>query len=205
MQEILLSDLPKDLRKLLQQILYWGVRNAYELPVMFQPISDDSFEPTYAQALHAIEIMEKTLLEDKIYYGLAPNIADLINFTAWTIENWLADSDAPSPELAFEEVSFKTGISVTPTTVLKMKKLAHRLCAYSELYRTCTVTDSLDDQNFPKFMEAFNEALTKAGSNKVLDYGQNNIGIVIADTLYEFTPNHSFITGLYASTHRFMG
>ena len=53
-------------------------------------------------------------------------------------------------------------------------------------------------------MAAFNKALVNSGSAKAVNYGQNNIGIVIADTLYDFAPAHSFITGLYMSANRFM-
>lgn len=204
MSEILLEELPEKLQSLLTQVLHWGIKNAHELPVMFPPISDDSFVPTYPQALHAIEIMEKTLSENKICFGLTANIADLVNFAAWTIENWIEGSDAPSQELAYEEASFKTGILVTPITVPTLRKLARDICAYSELYRTCVVSDAVDDKNFPKFMTAFNKALVNSGSAKAVNYGQNNIGIVIADTLYDFAPAHSFITGLYMSANRFM-
>jgi hypothetical protein len=204
MQEIPLDTLPEKLQNLLVQVLHWGIKNAHELPVMFTPISEDSFAPTYPQALHAIEIMEKTLSENKICFGLAPNIADLLNFSAWTIENWIAGSDAPSQELIYEEAAFKTGIMVTPLTVITLRQLARTICAYSELYRTCPVSDSVDDKNFPKFMAAFNKALTSSSSAKTFDYGQNNIGIVIADTLYDFSPAHSFITGLYVSANRVM-
>lgn len=204
MREILLSELPENLQSLLRQVLHWGIKNAHELPVMFPPISENGFAPTYPQALHAIEIMEKTLSENKICFGLAINIADLLNFTAWTIENWIAGSDAPSQELSYEEASFKMGIVVTPLTVSTLLKLARDICAYSELYRTCPVSDTLDDKNFPKFMAAFNKALTSNSSAKTFNYGQNNIGIVIADTLYDFNPTHSFITGLYVAANRFM-
>lgn len=200
-----INTLPISTQELLMQALNWGITNAYEKPIMFPPLTDESITPTYAQALYSIEIIQQVLQTGIIYSDMKDFIASLLNFLAWDIETWLEGRDsAQSEKEAAEEYSFKFGINITPVTLIKLKSLARILSPQSEIYSSVYIVDGITDKNFPKFIEAFYDTILKSNLEKQINYGQYNIGIVIDGMLYDFPTSHPFITSLYTLSRRFI-
>ena len=183
-RNIYFSEYSPEIQKLLNQVFRTLLSQAFDLPVMFSMYSGND-EPTQAEIDHATEILRLTVLNQVIYYGTEAFISESLRFVIWDIENWIGGRDeSQTVEEAMEEYSMRFGIDVSSATLIELKCLARSICPHSEIGVTRRVTDK---ETLSNCIAAFNKAIS---DKPTIDYGQNNIGIVVDGVMYDFPADH---------------
>lgn len=190
-RSIKFEEFDPSIQVVLQQALSTILSKVEHEPVMFFTYNN-RIEPTIAETQHATEVL-RTVLSDKIiWYGADFYVASALNYLVKDITaevNKLFDS--MSVEEALGQYGTKYDIDMDMEILIELKALAKNICPMADIKRELLVGDSLD-KTIQTCAKAMRAAITDSDNN-IVDYGQNDIGLVINSTLYRFKSNHEVV------------
>lgn len=160
---------------------------------------------TIAEATHAEEIINLTLSSRTIDAAHAPFIADALRYVVWCVETWVDSRPDGQTEIdAHSEFGRKHGMQMSPARLTILKCLARSICPHAEIHTTKRVTTLPSDYHLAECLLALNKA-TECLKERKIQWGQNNMGIVVDGVLYDFCVVHPLVSQVRDLIERYEG
>ncbi len=150
---------------------------------------------TEAENAHATEILQTAIQAQTIFYGSE----HLIAYTLRSIADEIENSDCDLTGLVRFKDGLPTHIVLSRQQLVALKSLARSLCPHAEISMSRHVR--LNDGYSKVVVTACHDMLEKVvnAAPPSIDYGQNNIGVVVDGVLFDFPRQHPIVGSLIQS------